>query len=258
MNASCAPRSRRIGVGVAAAASALFALAGCATGQHAQTAAEVPAIDGVGAQIGSIALRAVTVAPPAENNYAAGTDADLQLVIVNQGATDDKLVGVTTPAADEVRLFADQADSTFTPLPTPSTSASESATGTGSGTASGTGTATDTGTPTGAPTDTGTGTGTGTPADTTGGTDSGSATSSAPPTIESIDLVPGHSVSIGYTPDLEVIQLHGLTKQLFPAQTFPITFKFEKAGSVTFTVAVHLAAPPSSRPSIDISPTGEG
>ncbi|HEY3632593.1 MAG TPA: hypothetical protein VGL21_16940 [Jatrophihabitantaceae bacterium] len=232
------------------AAGALLALGGCAAGQHAQTANEIPVVDGVSAQAGSIALRAVTVTPPSENNYAAGSDATLELIIVNQGRTEDQLVGVSTPVADQVRLFANQADSTFTPPPTPTTSASDTASGTASGT--GTGTPTDTGT--GTPTDTGTPTG-------TGATGTGSGTSTAPPappTVKSIDLPAGDHTLIGYEPDQKVIQLHGLTKQLFPAQTFPITFTFEHGGSVTFTVAVHLASPPASRPSVDISPTDAG
>jgi copper(I)-binding protein len=216
------------------AAGALLALGGCAAGQHAQTANEIPVVDGVSAQAGSIALRAVTVTPPSENNYAAGSDATLELIIVNQGRTKDQLVGVSTPVADQVRLFANQADSTFTPPPTPTTSASDTASGTD----------TDTGTPTD-----------------TGATGSGSGTSTAPPappTVKSIDLPAGDHTLIGYEPDQKVIQLHGLTKQLFPAQTFPITFTFEHGGSVTFTVAVHLASPPASRPSVDISPTDAG
>lgn len=235
MNASCAPRSRRVGVGVAVAAGALLALGGCAAGQHAQTAEEIPVVDGVSAQAGPIALRAVTVAPP-DNNYAAGADAPLQLVIANQSGTDDKLVEVTTPAADQVRFFANEADSTFTPPPpTPSTSPSDTATGTESGT--------------------GTPTGTSTPTDTSTPTETAPV---EPPTVESIDLPAGQSVLIGYEPDQPVIQLHGLANQLFPAQTFPITFRFEHAGAVTFSVSVHLASPPASRPTLDVSPTGEG
>jgi copper(I)-binding protein len=258
VNASCAPRSRRIGAGFAVAAGALLALGGCAAGQHAQTAEEVPVVDGVGAQAGPIALRAVTVTPPSDNNYPAGGDATLELIIVNQSRSDDKLVEVSTPAADEVRLFANQADSTFTPPPpTPTMSAS----GTGSSTATGTGTAT--GTATGTPTGTATGSPTGTGGTSASGTEtaSGAATSTAPAapsTIESIDLPAGGHTLIGYEPDQNVIQLHGLTKQLFPAQAFPITFRFEHAGAVTFTVSVHLASPPANRPSLDISPTGEG
>jgi copper(I)-binding protein len=98
--------SRRVGVGIALAASALLVLGGCAAGQDAQTAEETPVVDGVSANVGDIALRAVAVAAPPDKNYAQGSDATLQLVIVNGGATDDQLTGVTTPAAAEVRMFA--------------------------------------------------------------------------------------------------------------------------------------------------------
>jgi copper(I)-binding protein len=244
------------------AAGALLALGGCAAGQHAQTADEIPVVDGVSAQAGSVALRAVTVAPPSENNYAAGADATLELVIINQGRTDDKLVGVSTPAADEVRLFANQADSTsLPPPPTPTTSASGAVSGTATSAGTASGTASGAGTATGTPTGSGTPTESGTPTGSNPPSGAGTATSTAPPapaTVQSIDLPAGHHTLIGYEPDQNVIQLHGLTKQLFPAQTFPITFTFEHGGPVTFTVSVHLASPPASRPSIDISPTDAG
>jgi copper(I)-binding protein len=100
--------SRRVGVRVAAlAAGALLVLGGCAAGQDAQTAEETPVVDGVSANVGDIALRAVAVAPPPNNSHAKGSDATLQLVIVNGGSTDDQLTGVSTLAATQVRMFAD-------------------------------------------------------------------------------------------------------------------------------------------------------
>jgi copper(I)-binding protein len=99
--------SRRVGVRVAAlAAGALLVLGGCAAGQDAQTAEETPVVDGVSANVGDIALRAVAVAPPPNNSHAKGSDATLQLVIVNGGSTDDQLTGVSTLAATQVRMFA--------------------------------------------------------------------------------------------------------------------------------------------------------
>jgi len=74
----------------------------------------------------------------------------------------------------------------------------------------------------------------------------------------SLELPAGRATSIGYTPELPVIQLQSLTRALFPSQAFPITFQFAKAGSVTFTMAVHLAPGPATTPSIDIAPTAEG
>ncbi|HEY7049978.1 MAG TPA: hypothetical protein VH373_22375 [Jatrophihabitantaceae bacterium] len=233
---------RRIGIGVALTAGALLALGGCAAGQHAQTAAEVPAVDGVTANAGPIALRAVTVAPPDDKSYPAGGDATLQLVIVNDSKADDRLVGVSTPAATEGRFFANTADATFVPSAAPATT---------SGSATGTGTATSGATGTGSPTGTGTSTA-------TEGATSSPGTPAAAPTIPYIRLPAGQAVSIGYTPDLPVIQLHGLAKELFPAQTIPITFRFASAGSVTFVIAVHLAPGPPSTPSVDVAPTTEG
>ena len=101
--------SRRVSVRVAAlAAGALLMLGGCAAGQDAQTAEESPVVDGVSANVGDIALRAVAVAPPQNNSHPKGGDATLQLVIVNGGGSDDQLTGVSTLAATQVRIFANQ------------------------------------------------------------------------------------------------------------------------------------------------------
>jgi len=241
--------SRRIGIGVAAAAGALLALGGCAAGQRAQTADVTSVLDGVAANVGSIALRAVTVTPPSASGYAKGSNATVQLVIVNDGLSDDQLIGISTPVAAGARMFADEAASTFTPpppSPTPTDTTSSNPSSTPTDTTSST------------PTDTSSATPSSTPTDTTGATPSSTPTETAAPTLAAIDLPAGRATSIGYTPDLPVIQLQSLTRGLFPSQAFPITFQFAKAGSVTFTVAVHLASGPATTPSIDIAPTAEG
>lgn len=171
---------RRMRVGVVACAAALLALAGCAAGQHAQTAEETPVVDGVAADAGPVALRAVTVAPPKTGSWAKGGDAPLQLVIVNNSRLDDQLSSVSTPVASDVRI--------------------------------------------------------------------------SPTTL---NLPGGQARSIGFSADMPMIQLHDLHQQLFPAQSFPITFHFAKAGSVTFSIAVHLAPGPSTTPSLNISPSVE-
>jgi len=245
--------SRRIGIGVAAAAGALLALGGCAAGQHAQTADVTSVVDGVAANVGSIALRAVTVTVPAASGYAKGSNATVQLVIVNNSLSNDQLIGISTPVAADARMFADEAASTFTPPPSPT------ATPTGTDT---TPTDTTSSTPTDTNSSTATDTNSSTPTDTTSSTptdtNSATPTETAAPTLAAIDLPAGRATSIGYTPDLPVIQLQSLTRGLFPSQAFPITFQFAKAGSVTFTVAVHLAPGPPTTPSIDIAPTAEG
>jgi periplasmic copper chaperone A len=186
--------SRRVRVGVTAAAAALLALGGCAAGQHAQTAEETPVVDGVAADAGPMALRAVTVAPPLSGSYPKGGSAPLQLVIVNDSRVDDRLVSVTTPVAGDVRLFANSAAAT-------------------------------------------------------------SAAAAAAP--QSLSFPRGQATSIGFADSEPAIQLQNLTQQLFPAQSFPITFQFATAGSVTFSIAVHLVPGPSSPPTINVSPTVE-
>jgi copper(I)-binding protein len=193
-------------IGMAAVAVLALTLTGCAAGQHAQTADVVSAVDGVSANAGPVALRAVTVSPPTDDSFPADGDAPMEMVIVNNGRTDDHLISVSTPAANEVRFLAS--------LPGDATTATS--------------------------------------------TDTASPSATDLPTIPSINLPMGHATSIGYTPDLPQVQLTGLTKQLFPAQSFPITFQFARAGSVTFTVAVHLTPGPSKTPTVDISPTAEG
>jgi len=191
---SALSRRVRLRVGVAAAAGALLTLGGCAAGQHAQTAEETPVIDGVAADAGPIALRAVAVTPPASGSYPKGGEARVQLVIANDGRTDDHLVRVTTPVASSVGVFANAAAATDT-----TTSAAQ----------------------------------------------------------QSLRLPRGEATSIGFADSEPVIQLQNLTQQLFPAQSFLITFQFATAGSVTFSVAVHLVPGPSATPSVDISPTAE-
>ena len=110
----------------------VLTVAGCATGQRAQTAIESPAIDGSGANVGNISIRNFSVAPPTGGaNYLI---AQLLGVIVNNGATEDKLTSVTTSAAKTVTLFQSAADAyyvTNTPsasaaAPSPSASVSSS------------------------------------------------------------------------------------------------------------------------------------
>ena len=229
--------ARRIGIG--AVTVAVLTLTGCAAGQHAQTADVVPAIDGATANVGPIALRGVIVTAPTDKSYPAGGDAGLQLIMVNDGSSDDELVSVSTSEAREVRFFSSQPD-------TGSTSASESASGSESASES--------------PTTSKSPTTSESTSEQASPTDSGSAATSSAPvgTIKSINLPMGRATSIGFAFDLPQIQLHGLTSQLFPAQAIPITFQFAHAGAVSFTITVQLASAPSNVPSENISPTAEG
>lgn len=89
---------------VGAAATAAVTLAGCASGQVAETAEIVPAVQGSSSHAGPIDLHDVGVAPPPDQVYRRGADAELQFVVVNSGIDPDKLVWVTTPAATRVKI----------------------------------------------------------------------------------------------------------------------------------------------------------
>ncbi len=86
---------------------------------------------------------------------------------------------------------------------------------------------------------------------TTGATSPSSSAITLPvvPTLAGIEVVPGERLSIGLADTDKAILLHGLTQQLFPAESFKVTFAFQNAGSQTFSVAVHLGSAPSNRPS---------
>jgi copper(I)-binding protein len=130
-------QSRRLPlVALTLIASGALVLTGCAAGQRAQTAIETPAVDGVGASVGAIDIRNLSIAPPVGG--AAYTSAQLQGAIINNAGTADELVSVTTSAAKSVGIFDSSAaafaasTSPSTPASTASSSAASSAATTGS------------------------------------------------------------------------------------------------------------------------------
>ncbi|THV25955.1 hypothetical protein [Glycomyces paridis] len=88
----------------AALAVAGLALAGCGAGHDAQTSEMAPAISGVGANAGSIALRDMEVDFGRSGSYRAGGAAPLRVWIANKGETALVLESVTSPQAETVTL----------------------------------------------------------------------------------------------------------------------------------------------------------
>jgi periplasmic copper chaperone A len=80
-------------------------LAGCAAGQVTSTAEIVPVVDGALAQVGTMALRAVAVSAPSDRSWAEGGSAPMQMYLVNNAATPDQLVSVTSNQSASVDLF---------------------------------------------------------------------------------------------------------------------------------------------------------
>ncbi|MBN9737010.1 MULTISPECIES: copper chaperone PCu(A)C [unclassified Pseudonocardia] len=100
------------GVAGAVALSGLL-LSGCGTGQLSQTAQQVAATNGLNASVGDVDLRDVQIgypqAPASEAAlYARGTAAPVRATLINTGATADRLVSVSSPAAGSVAVGGDR------------------------------------------------------------------------------------------------------------------------------------------------------
>ncbi len=223
----------RLGPVAASAALGLALLTGCAAGQHAQTVEQTPAIDGVQAQAGNIAIRAAGIAAPESGtSYAKGSDAELRMVLVNQGAQPDKLVSVSSPAAAGAELSAGSGSS-GSGSGSGSASASPAASQTSNGQSSASGTAS------AAPSASATGSATASP--------TGSAASTP------LDLAPRQALQIGIGDGDATVRLTGLNADLFSAQPIPVTLNFASGTSVTVTMAVQLTSEAPPAPTVSVA-----
>ena len=218
-----------------------LALSACASGQIAQTAQMSPTVDGQMAQVGSLAIRNIALDYPAGGVYERGSDARLRMVVVNGGVAPDSLVSVSSPVATDVTISAGgSAEATGSATPEPTGSPSESAS------------------PTATPSDTASGTAT--PSASPGGSASPSPTASPTPspTPENAQIqIPPNSY-VSFREDGPRIMLTGLTRQLRPGQNLVVTLTFQRAGSVTMTIAVgtpEAQLPPA--PTVSVEPGGE-
>ena len=207
-----AGRSRAAVAALAAAGATL--LAGCHAGQQAQTAEQIPTIDGNYAQVGDLALRDVKIEYPETGSWRQGGDARVEMVVVNQARASDALVSVRSEVADGAELSPAAGGAT------PSAGASE---------------------PSGSPTGTDSATGTATPSESPSGSESASPSASPSPTpteeTPASITIPGVSL-VSFKGEGPEIVLTGLTRLLRPGQVVPVTFVFQEAGEVTVNVAV--------------------
>ncbi len=218
---------RRFAVAAAAAVAGGLLLASCAAGQHAQTVGQLPAIDGVSATSGTIGVEAAAVlAPDNGPSYPKGSNALLQLVLINNGSQPVKLLSVSSPvAAGALVSNAGLPDSVSS-----SDSASASASASASQHATSTTSPSSTGQTSSSPS--GTGSVTGSPI-------------SAPKDLP-IAVPAGQSIQVGYSVAGANIVLNNLTTSLFPAQNVPVTFTFQTGTSTTSTLSVTLSVKLSS------------
>jgi copper(I)-binding protein len=124
--------TRRASIAVLAGAGAAALLAGCSSGQIAETAEVRPSVQGVNVDVGSLALRDLTVQYPDGRGYDKGSDAPLVVRIANNGGRADTLESVETDAAASVSFVGETtASASATPSGTPS--GTPSATGAAAG-----------------------------------------------------------------------------------------------------------------------------
>ena len=218
-----------------------LALAGCGSGQITQTATQKPTVDGQMAQVGRIAIRDAALEYPVGGSYERGSDARLRMVVVNDGVEPDALVSVSSPLATDVTISeAGSVEATGSATPSASETASPSAT----------------------PSDTASGTASpsagGTPSESTSGTPP-SPTAAPTPENARIQIPPNNYVS--FRDDGPRVLLTGLTQKLLPGQNLIVTLTFERAGSVTMTIAVgtpEVQLPPAPTVSVDPESESEG
>ena len=210
---------RRFAVGVLAVCAAL-ALSACAAGKKAPTSEESPAIDAVGASVGKMLLREVSVAAPVNGpSLPSGGNAELKLVIVNNGTQDDELTSVTSTAAGSVQLLGSAAAGSLVPSSSASSSDSSSTGSSESPTATGSSSA---------------------------GSSSSAPGSAGGTAFTPVTVPAGQRVAFGIGDAGQVLALTGLTNALYPATLVPVTFTFQNAGSVTVQVPVELTSGPVS------------
>ncbi len=87
----------------ASVAAGLLVLGGCAAGQETETAEETPDVAGVDGTVGSVSLDDVFL--DAEGTVEAGDSVPLRGVLTNDAEQADRLVTVSTPAAESVQLL---------------------------------------------------------------------------------------------------------------------------------------------------------
>jgi copper(I)-binding protein len=102
------------------AACAVLLTAGCATGQDAQTAEEVPSLDGTQGQVGDMILNAVALRTPSGASWAPGASVSLTAHITNNGQGTDSLTSISSssfPKGWTVVPFDESAAGGSTPGP---------------------------------------------------------------------------------------------------------------------------------------------
>ncbi len=117
--ATATRKTRRLASALALAAGATLALTACGAGQISQTASQVAAVNGNGAEVGDISLRNVHVVYPESEEYAIepGGTVELGFVAINNSpSTVETLNGISTTAASSVTVDEGSGGTEIEPL----------------------------------------------------------------------------------------------------------------------------------------------
>ncbi|MGY4100252.1 hypothetical protein ACW2Q0_11965 [Nocardia sp. R16R-3T] len=209
VTASTGARRRMVSVAALAAGAALV-LSGCGAGQVSQTATQVAAVNGNHADIDRISLRNVHIVFPAsgtEYTNAKGGKAIIALSVVNNGETvADELTSIATDLGT-VKITPPAGAPAFRIAPQQTVVAATSPAAV-----------------------------TAAKSDERGATPSGTAaaTTSAAPS--------GDKAAVDAEKRPGLIEITGLTKDITPGLTYPVTFNFKQNGTVTVQVPVDAGA----------------
>lgn len=218
-------------------------LAACGAGQIAETAKIKPVIRGADADLDHLGVRNAMVAYSETGIWSEGGDAPLNVWLANYGDADDRLVGVTTDAARSVVLVGSEPGAQPLNSPTPSGSAAPQATASGSPSSSATPTGSTT--PTGSPSASASSSASATPTGSARPTASPSPTQA--PAGRPVDVKLPAQALVRLPEDGPHLELRNLTRNLTPNSVVSVTFRFEKAGSVTVRLPMDTPSSPAPR-----------
>jgi hypothetical protein len=217
---------------VVAGAGAAALLAGCGAGQITQTSTKAASVPGANKDVGDIAVRNAVVTAPPDDAWKAGSDAPLDLRLINLGLEPETLIGATSEDAASVEIRPGSAaapTASASPGVAPVTCASPLASVSPGSPES----------PSESPS----------PSEPATPSAPASVTPSAPtaPAVQqSIVIPPACLVAVGPTAPLQLV-LTGLKKEALVGDVIPVTLQFERAGKVTLEMPIVPPATPLPR-----------
>lgn len=225
---------KRVAAAVAGLAGLVLVVvvAGCGAGQNTQTDSIQPSVNGAFGQVGPIAIRDARFSLASNGIVRSGSSVGLVLTIVNTGGADDQLADVTSPIAGDVEISGDRALTARRAIVVGAPAENG-----GSSSAAATTTTTTTTTTT--------------PPSSAGSPSSGPSAPSSPSSGPSSPRPTSSSAPAPVEIGKATIVLKGLSEDLFAGKTYPVTFVFRNAGSITIELPV--GNPVTARP----EPSGE-